>query len=267
MSDTIKSIYESFNNRLKNPFIGALFFTCLIFHWEQIIILFSSHLNGEEKIVCIKEINNLTNDSKYWYILEIALLYMFLPKLIMLLVEFFGTNRIEKMRYDLAYKKTLARNKLQNLDAIIEQKKKFEELNKTQGDQLFKLKEENTELKESNKILGQQKIDLSLLNNNLKKNAFYLSAIKKDIKTNKYVTQKDKELLMFIKNSKIHTFLESADSDLKTDTHDRLIGIRNKGLINIVSSDTANNYANYSLTSLGHVVLDDKLGPEEYLSN
>lgn len=119
MSEALKSIYESFNNRLKNPFIGALFFSFIIFKWEQLIILFSSHLNGEEKIVCIKELNHEQSNWIYLVILIVAIGYMYIPKLLMLAFEKWGRNWIEEKRYEISWKRIASKNGLKHANDLV----------------------------------------------------------------------------------------------------------------------------------------------------
>ena len=128
MSEALKSIYESFNNRLKNPFIGAFSFAFIIFKWKQIVILFSSHLNGEEKIANIIKLNKEQSGWIYICIFFTAVAYMYIPKLLMLAFESWGRNWIEEKRYKIALKKLAAKNGLTDAVELLYYKNILQEL-------------------------------------------------------------------------------------------------------------------------------------------
>lgn len=117
MSEALKSIYASFNNRLKNPFLGTLIFTIVTYNWKVIFHIFSDY-PSDFKIKMIELHFYQLHWWDYVFIWLLTLTYMIFPKWMMFLIEKEITNKIEENRYKNAANKTLAKYKVQKIDAL-----------------------------------------------------------------------------------------------------------------------------------------------------
>lgn len=160
MIELIKNIFQTSNERIKNPFIGSFIISWIMFNWKSILTVLFSKNNIEGRISYVSE--NFTKiDYNLVYPLIFSAFYVLVFPYLMLLIEWLSKNA-KKGR-----KKNLVSEKIDDLidkQRIAKEERKYEE-EKAGNVEISvlnsKIKELTNDNEEKRKSLESLKIDVS----------------------------------------------------------------------------------------------------------
>jgi hypothetical protein len=204
MKEFFNTIFQTSNERIRNPFIGSLIFSWIAFNWKSITTLIFSTKSIEDRIIYISE--NFTNiwNQLYFPIIFAFFYVLVLPYLMLgidILIRFAKTGR----------KKNLTKEKIQDLldrQEIAVEERIYEE-KKAGNAEMSELNLQIVELGASNeeklKIINSLKLDVQQIK---KEKTTLEQFISLDDSSNSEFTQEQKETL----DKEYAEFIKTEDS-------------------------------------------------------
>lgn len=166
MKEIFQSLFESTNDRLKNPIIGSFIISWIIFNWRAIAFFFFSNKNIEYKIEHIN-LNYSNFNNLFLFPIITSLIYitifpyvlMTLDKLISLAVKTRKNSVKDLIIFDLKNKQKIAEeeSELENIKASFRDKK---DLN-------YRIEILTNQIDEKDKIIQTLNDELGLIKKNL----------------------------------------------------------------------------------------------------